>query len=294
MTKELSASTFLIQQMIDGEIDRRGIGADLRYLRGGLSATAQLDYDLLIKGVNVAALQATWQVSEGTVFNAMLDRRTTPMLSLGNVLFFQDPALSAPARRIQDLLGTKSVEVLRDQVKGLTAYQSQARVGGTTTLSSNWQVGGDFSVTNVDEIKPVVDLLPLGQPSTGNLWSAGAQLIGTNLYSVRDTHVFNLSLLGGPTYHGTLLSYNNLSTLGEKWQIEPSLKYYTQSDVAGSTNDVMTAGLRGVFRVRQQFSIESELTMERSESKGAPTATGPGSITSTSRSNYYIGGRFDF
>ena len=294
LTKELSGSAFLIEQVIDGVTDRRGVGTDLRYFSGGLSASAQIDYDMVIKGVNVAALQATWQVTEATVINAMFDRRTTPMLSLGNVLFFQNPALLAPAQRVQDLLGVTPIEILREQVKGLTPYQTQAHIGGTTTITKNWQVGADMSLTNVDEIKPVADLLPTGQPSTGNLWSVGGQLIGTNLYSARDTHVFNLSLLGGPTYHGTLLSYNNLSGLTEKWQMEPSLKYYTQSDSAGASNDVWTAGVRLVYRVRQQVSLETELTYERSNAVGAPTSTGPGSATSSNRMNYYIGARYEF
>lgn len=294
LTKELSGSTFLIQQMIDGEVDRRGIGADLRYFKDGISASAQLDYDTIINGLNIASVQGTWQVTEATVINAMADRRTTPILSLGNVLFFQNPALSVPAQRIKDLLGTASIETLREQVKGLTPYQTQMHIGGTTSLTKNWQVGADLGVASVEEIKPVADLLPNGQASTGNLWNAGVQLIGSNLYSSRDTHVFNLSLLGGPTYHGTLLSYNNLSSLGEKWQLEPSLKYYTQSSNEGSSNNVWTAGARAAYRVRQTVSLETELTYEHANANSAPTMDGPGATTTSSRMNYYLGFRYDF
>jgi len=154
-------------------------------------------------------------------------------------------------------------------------------------------VGGDFGVTSVDALKPN-EFFPDGQASSGNLWNVGAQLIGTNLYSARDTHVLNLSLLGGPTYHGTLLSYNNLSSLGEKWQLEPSLKYYTQSSNDGSGNDVWTAGARATYRVRQQIALETELTYERSQMTSAPTMAGPGATTSSSRMNYYAGARYDF
>jgi hypothetical protein len=248
----------------------------------------------MLKAVNIAAFQSTWQMTEATMINAMFDRRTTPMLSLGNVLFFQDPTLLGPAQRIQDLLGTNSIGTLRERVIGLTAYQTQARIGGTTTLTPKWQVGADFSLTNVDEIKPVADLLPTGQPSTGNLWAVGVQLIGSNLYSARDTHVFNVSSLGGPNYHGTLLSYNNLSSLNEKWQLEPSLKYYTQSDNSGAFSDTWTVGLRGIYRVRQQVSVESEVTYEKSESTSAPTTSSQGNTTSSGRLNYYLGARFDF
>jgi tetratricopeptide (TPR) repeat protein len=293
LTKELSGGVYVIEQVIDGETDRRGLGIDARYFSGGVSASAQFDYDQILRAINIAAIQGTWQVTEGTMVNASIDRRTTPVLSLGNVLFFQDPAQTAQARRIQDLLGTKPIELLRDQVKGVTPYVTQARIGGTTVLNTNWQTGADFSVSSTDEIKPVAVLLPNGQPSSGNLWSTGAQLIGTNLYSPRDTHVFNMTLLGGPTYRGALLSYNNLTSINEQFQLEPSLKYYTQNDDSGSSSKTLTAGLRATYRVIQQVSLESELTFEKSDAVGA-TTTAPGALTSTSRATYYFGGRYDF
>lgn len=294
LSKDFGGSVYVIEQVVDGVTDRRGLGADLRYFHAGVAASGQLDYDQILRAINIAAAQATWQLSETTAFNAMLDRRTTPMLSLGNVLFFQDPALAAPAKRIQELLGTTPIETLREQVKSLTAYQNQFRVGGTRVLSPSWQTGADFSLTSVDAINPVAVLLPAGQPATGNLWSVSSQLIGTNLYSVRDTHVFNVSFLGGPSYHGALLSYNNLTSLGEKWQIEPSLKYYTQSSAAGDSSDTWTYGLRGIYRVRSQVALESELTYERSEATAAPSLMGPGAVTASTRMNYYLGARFDF
>ena len=300
LTKSLSGSAFVIEQSIDGQIDRRGVGGDLRYFSGGVSGSAQIDYDQILGAVNVAAVQANWQVSEATAFNAMIDRRTTPILTLGNVLFFQNPALSAPARRIEELLGTTPIETLREQVKSLTAYQTQARIGGTTSVAANWQAGADFSVTNVDEIKPVVDLLPTGQPSTGNLWSVGAQLIGSNLYSARDTHVFNVTYLGGPTNRGRLLSYNNLSSLNEKWQLEPSLKYYissTTGDGASTPDTTMntwTTGLRAIYRVHHKVSLETELTYELSNTQTNATLTAAANSSSATRLNYYIGVRYDF
>lgn len=293
LTKSLSGSLYVIEQRIDGVTDRRGVGTEIRYFSGPVSVSGQFDYDTVLRAVNIAAVQGNWQLSEATAVNALLDRRTTPMVALGNVLFFQDPLVSQ-ATRIDELLGVTPIETLRDQAKAITAYQNQFRVGGTHTLSANWQTGADFSLTSIDAVLPVPSLNFTGQAATGNLWGVSSQLIGTNLYSARDTHVFNVSLLGGPTYHGTLLSYNNLSSLGEKWQLEPSLKYYTQSDNAGSGSEIWTMGLRATYRVHNQVSLESELTYERSENQAAPTLAGPGAVTSAARVNYYLGARYDF
>lgn len=289
LTKEISGSVYAVQQVIDGEVDRRAVGTEARYFSGGLSASAQLDYDQIMKGINIASVQATWQLPDTTVFNFLYDRRATPILSLGNILFFQDPNLPAPARRVSDLVAAAgSTRVLRDQVKGITAYQTQGLVGVTTPISKNWQAGADVRYTNIGEIKPVAVILPQGQPSTGDLWGLGLQLIGSNLYSARDTHVFNLSYMTGPTYHGTLLSYNNLSTFGEKWQFEPSLKYYTQNDSTGATSKRLTPGLRVSYKLQSQLTVESELSYEQSESNST------GRVESSHRVTYYVGARYDF
>lgn len=291
LTPSLSGSLYAIEQRIDSTTDRRGVGTEIRYFSGPVSVSGQFDYDTVLRAVNIAAVQGNWQFTEATAINAMLDRRTTPMVALGNVLFFQNPMV---ATRIDELLGVTPVDTLREQAKAITAYQNQFRVGGTHTLSANWQTGADFSLTSIDEVKAVPSLNFALQPATGNLWGVSSQLIGTNLYSVRDTHVFNVSLLGGPTYHGTLLSYNNLSSLGDKWQLEPSIKYYTQASSDSSGTDIWTVGLRATYRVRNQVSLESELTYESSDTRGAATLSGPGSVTSAARTNYYLGARYDF
>ena len=288
LTNEISGSLYFNQQTIDSEVDRRAVGTELRYFSGGVSLSAQFDYDVVLKGLNIASLQGTWQLPDTTVFNFLYDRRTTPLLSLGNTLFFQNPALVTPAQRIQDLLTTSSISQLREQVKGITAYQTQGLVGVTTPLAKNWQIGADIRLTNVGEVRPVPIILPNGQASTGNQWSVGGQLIGTNLYSQRDTHVFSATLLKSPTYSGYLLSYNNLTTIGEGWQIEPSLRFSHQNENTGARTVRWAPGLRVTYKLMQQVSLESELSYERSK------RTSSVQNETSDRLFYYLGARYDF
>jgi hypothetical protein len=161
-------------------------------------------------------------------------------------------------------------------------------LGYTTPITKRWQTGGNINYTSIDEIPPVDVILPQGQAATGNLWSLGLQLIGTNLYSNRDTHVFNLSFLTGPTYNGQMLTYNNLTGLNEQWQVEPSLRYYTQRDNTETRIVRWTPGVRLTYRVLKQVSLESELQYEISNSEG------PLRVESARRVFYYFGGRYDF
>ncbi len=288
LTPQFGGSLYVMQQVVDGEVDRRAIGTDLRYFDGGISATGQFDYDLVLKGLNIASLQGTWQREDNTVVNVLYDRRKQPMLMLGNALFFTDPALTVRPTRIADLLATKTLQELRDQVVATTALSTQAAVAVTTPINAHWQIGGDVRYTNTGAILPVPDILPTGLPSTGDIWSLGAQAIGSNLYSARDTHVFIFNAVSGPTFKGQLLSYNNSSLVAEAWQLEPSFKFYTQSDNTGTKSTRWTPGLRVTYRLGQQAAVESEVSVEQSK------VTGPTRNESATRVFYFLGGRYDF
>lgn len=310
LTPALSGSVYLNRQVIDGETDRDAWGAELRYFGGGLSLSAQVDQDRLIGGLNIASLQATWQSAGNTVVNLLYDRRATPILMLGNALFFgtgvpaptaDDPAATRPATSLKDLLDNGyTAPALRDAVKRSSATTSQGLFAVTTPVDEHWQIGADLRITNLGEIAPIPDVLPGGQGRSRNR-SIGAQAIASNLYSARDTHVFGVSWLSGSGdnflppdgrlaygYSGRLLSYNNASQLGAFWLVEPSLRYYAQSDKAGVKTTRWSPGLRVTYRAARQVAIESELSGERSRTSG-PTRN-----EDASRVYYYLGGRYDF
>jgi len=287
LAKGVGGSVYLIEQRIDGEIDRRGVGSELRFLAGNLSASGMLDYDSQLRGLNIASLQATWISEQNMVVNALYDRRSTPMLMLGNSLFFQNPVLGVQASRLAELLASQSLALLRQQVRDTTAYSTQAMLSVSRPVSANWQLGADLRLTNVGALLPVPDILPNGQPGTGNIWSGGLQLIGSNLYSARDTHVLVLSLLKGLSYTGKLLSYNNSSSLGGGWQLEPALRYYLQNDSNGTRSQRWAPGLRVTFRASSKLALESELSMEFSD------ISGPNRNESSNRSFWYFGLRYD-
>ena len=287
LVKGFGGSLYMIQQRIDGQSDRRGIGSELRLLAGPVTALGLLDYDPQLKGLNIGSLQATWQWQDNTVVNVLFDRRSTPMLMLGNSLFFQNPVLQVQARTLYELLQTQSVALLRQQVRDTTAFSTQGMLSITRPLTSNWQIGADVRLTNVGALAPVPDILPSGQPGTGNVWSSGFQLIGTNLYSARDTHVLLLTLLKGPTFRGQLLSYNNSSAVGEGWLLEPSLRLYSQQDDSANRSRRWAPGLRLSKRSTAKLVLEGELSMEFSKSDG------PMRHESSNRSFYYLGLRYD-
>jgi hypothetical protein len=296
------AGVFAIEQRIDGEIDRRAVGLDLRYFKGGATLFSQFDYDLLIKGLNIATVQGTYILEDNTVFNALYDRRALSTLALGNALTFEDPANPGVLfRRIQDRLASTTVTALRDQIKRITPTITQAQFGVTKPINKNWQTAASVQLTNTGAIPPVPEVagFELGRPATGNIYTTSAQLIGLNLYSSRDTHVLSGSVISSPTLKGTLVSYNNSSLWAEFWQLEPSIQYYRDRTDTGSRSQRWTPGLRVTYRGWQRWAVESNLTYEigrASRQTLDPNQTGSMVTTeeSTHRVNYSFGARYEF
>lgn len=311
LTASFSGSLYVNQQVIDGEVDRRAVGTELRYFSGGVSVSSILDYDQIIRGLNIASLQGTWQREDNTVVNFLYDHRATPLLMLGNAVFFgtnipaptaTDPNATRLATSIRDLLDNgRTVEGLRETVKATTTYTTQGLLGVTTPINKHWQIGGDIRLTKLGEIPPIAEILPAGQGRSDNQ-AAGLQLIGTNLYSARDTHVIGLTVLKGSSesrdmtsgaitvldYTGQLLSYNNSSQVNELLLLEPSIKFYFQRDNTGVKTSRVNPGLRVTYRILKQFALESELSGEYSK------VTSPTRNETSNRVFYYLGGRYDF
>ncbi|HJV62272.1 MAG TPA: SPOR domain-containing protein [Albitalea sp.] len=293
----LGAGVYAIQQVIDGEIDRRAVGLELRYFKGGASVFSQFDYDTAIGGINIATVQGTLMLEDNSVFTALYDRRALTMLALGNALTFEDPANPGLVTRIQDRLATTPIEVLRKQIKDTTPFVTQAQLSFTKPITAHWQLGGNAQLTNTGAIPPVAGVVGFenGRPATGNIYTVGGQLIGLNLYSSRDTHVLATSVIRSPTLNGHLVSYNNSSMFYEVWQFEPSLQYYADSNAQGGHSERWTPGLRVTYRGWKRWAVESNVSWELGKNFRLdaldPTKTTQESAT---RVNYSLGARYEF
>ena len=298
----VGASTFVIQQTIDSQIDRRAVGLDLRYFKGGASAFSQFDYDILMKGLNIATVQGTLVLDDTTVFNALYDRRALTMLALGNALTFEDASNPGVLfTRIADKLATTTLQALRDRIKRTTPFITQAQLGVTRPVNKTWQVGASAQLTNTGAIPPVPEVVGFenGRPATGNIYTLSGQLIGLNLYSERDTHVLAASIIRSQALDGWLLSYNMSSVAATAWQLEPSLQYYQDRNALASTSSRWTPGLRLTYRGWQKLSLESSFTYELGKaSRNSVDPTNPALTTTTKESstrvNYSLGARYEF
>jgi len=278
-----SGNFYVVNQKSDGLLDRRAVGTEVRYFSAGTSLFSVLDYDTSYKQWNVTMVQATWQTEGRTTINLLYDKRRAPTLSTTNAIFGQ------ATTSLETLKQTLTEDQLRQQALDVTATATQALIGFTTPVGKKWQLGADARLTKVGAL-PSVEVNGIvipAQPATGDIYNYSFQAIGTNLYSGRDTSVYNFTYLDGPTQTGYQLSYNNLTALGG-WTLEPSLRYYTQKDNLGVELKRWTPTLRITYQAAKNVALESEYSWERT------VTVGPGSRDDTSRGFYYVGYRWSF
>jgi len=310
LTQKISGSLYFNRGMIDGVVDRNAFGTELRYFDGGLNASFLFDYDTMLKVVNIGTIQGAWQLESGTAFNFTFDRRMVSMLTLSNALYFALPATGCPNmpagstppsqfRQISDLMACfGTLPDLREYVHEVTAMYSQGTVGVTTPINQRWQIGGNLGFMNIGQVAAVPNIMA-EQPGTGNMLNGMLQLIGSNLYSSRDSSVFSLNQSVSPVVmdgagnpaggiHGTMLSYNNSTSIGERWQIDPALRLYHQTNHLNEKQDRIAPSFRLSYKVTRQFTADADFSYEQTtDHKLTQTLT-------TRAQTYSIGARYDF
>lgn len=297
-----SGNAYYINQVVNGVVDRRAVGTEIRYSSNGKNAFGLIDYDVSYSVLNIAMLNGTW-ATEGSTFTLLADHRRTPYLQTTNALFGVAGATSL------DLIKKENEEALRIAAKQNTATSDLFMAGVLHSVSKDWQLGGDVrlnkisgtSASNCLVILPGTSTLFLNPnaqtdalcslqalPGTGNIWTYTAQAIGTNFLFENNTFVVNGSYIDNQAYRGQSLSLNSLARIGSQWQFDTFVIFYHQTDSTDVELYRVTPTVRMDYRFLNNWTIEGSGGIEKTIS------TSPSQKDSTTRQFFFIGLRWDF
>ncbi len=296
-----NSNLYFINQMVNGVVDRRAVGTELRYAANGKNAFSLIDYDVSYNVLNVAMLNGTW-VTEGTTYTLLVDHRRTPYLQTSNGLFGTQGAQLTN-------INTTNESLLREQAKAATATSDLFLAGVLHGVSKDWQLGGDFrynrisgtSQTNCLVILPGTTTLFLNpnaqtdaacslqaQPGSGNILTYTAQVIGSKFPFENTTFVANASYITSPAYRAQSLTINSLARFGPQLQIDGFVLLYHQKD----SFDVDL--YRATPTIRMNYRFFDDWTFEASGGYEKTLTNSPQQKDSTSREFYFFGLRRDF
>ncbi len=296
-----SGNAYFINQMVNGIVDRRAVGTELRYAANGKNAFGLVDYDVSYKVLNVAMLNGNW-VTEGTTYTLLADHRRTPYLQTTNSLF------GTPNASLEHI-NAANESLLRDQAKAVTATSDLLMAGVLHAVSKDWQLGGDVrvnrisgtSATNCLVILPGTSTLFLNpnaltdapcslqaQPGTGNIWSYTAQAIGANFPFENTTFVANASYITSPAYRGQSLALNSMARLGPRLQFDTFVILYHQKDSFDVELYRVTPTIRIDYRFLDSWTFEASGGVEKTLTDSTTQKD------STTREFFFFGLRWDF
>jgi len=271
---------YIVDQTTEGIANRRSLGGELRYSGERGSAYALVDYDTLFRAVNAVSLQGSVQAPGQTTVTVLIDSRKAPSLQMTNAL------ISSGFTSLKTMLQMMSLDEVRNAARNTTAQAKQGLISISRPWSEKWQLSADLRYSAIGALPAVGDFE--ATPATGAQYGLTLQLTGSNLYSKRDINNFNVSLLSTPFFKGTQLSYSNLTGLrNNDLTLEPSIRFYTQSDNQDVRIRRITPGLRASYRLSTRASILGEGILEHSKTSG------PTNHDTTDSVFFYFGYRYE-
>ena len=271
----------LSEQTTEGISDRRAMGLEVRYFGETVSMYTQMDYDINFGVLNALTLQGSMQGPYDTTVTMLVDDRKAPSLQLSDAL------ISSGKASLKTLLQTMSLDQAQAMALATAAEARQAMVSISRALSEKWQGSMDLRYSDVGAL-PAVGTFQ-AQPATGAQYNVSLQLTGSNLYSSRDINGFNVSVISSDTMNGTQLAYNNLTGfMGNKFSLEPSIRYYTQTDNTQTKVSRISPGLRFSYKLSERANLMAEGIYETSQTDG------PTNHETSESVFFYIGYRYDF
>jgi len=320
------ASLYAIEQTLDGFLNRRAIGSEVRYFDGQFTAFGMLDYDTLYKGVNIGMAQANYLDASGNNYFISYDYRQSPSYSLTNALS------TAGYISVSDMVNNIGAAQARQLVSQTTALSTMFAAGVTIPVGERWQFGADYresEITGTSATIPLAQMCkelqdganptdplcvdgPRGtlrisemgickdgtydvvtrtciatSEASGKTQMYSAQAIGTNLFVPNGVGVAYYGYVAGPNYTGQNLGLSYIYPFVENWRLESNARYYTQKSNNGQNMNQFSPSMKLIHQWSNSLSFEGELGYSQSDTTGTTTSK-------NQREYLYLGIRWDY
>ncbi len=251
-------SLFLVEQRVDGLVDRRGVGGEVRYYDPVKSLYSLVDYDMFHQDLSIFMLQGNWRFENDTSVYMNVDYRNSPILATSNALIGQiDPDTLLPITSIDDLKSYYTDDEIYDLAVDRTARVKTLSFGISHPYTPSLQLSGDITLTQTDGT-PESGGVP-ETDSTGTETFYTFQVIKNDLLKQGDIGVFSLRYSNTDTSDTYRVGVSSRYPVNSAWRINPRLDVsYRQNSDNNGTRLSVNPNLRMEYRLRKSFTLELE------------------------------------
>ena len=248
--ENLELGVFYLQQDIDDLTDRQVVGTELRYFGETRSLWGSVNYDTAFSELGSAFLQGSWRLPGRLTISAVLDRRRSPFLSLGNALLGQTD---------QDfgfLAQSMTESELRQLALDRSAATSSATLGLSRPLTPKLQFNLSANVAVIDAI-PAYGAAPAVPESEYGYFSA--DLVATSLLREGDVGILGVRYATSDSANIYTINLDSRFPIGRSWRLNPRIRVdYREINSDQSTQWIYTPGLRLQYRMGRWGRIDFE------------------------------------
>ncbi|MCG7894306.1 MAG: hypothetical protein JAZ12_07600 [Candidatus Thiodiazotropha taylori] len=252
------ASLFFVEQRVDGLVDRRAVGGEVRYYDPQKSMFSLVDYDIFHKELGIFMLQTNLRLESKTSLYLNLDYRTSPILMTSNALSGQsDPDSFLPIESIEELQDFYSDDEIYDLALDRTAKSTSISLGVTHPFSDTLQLSGDFTASKTGETPASGGVLATDATDTEFFYSF--QVIKNDLLKQGDIGVFTLRYSDSDTSDTYRVGVSSRYPITNAWRVNPRLDVsYRENKENEGTRFTVSPFLRMDYRLRKDFTFELE------------------------------------
>jgi hypothetical protein len=245
------ASLFAIEQRDRDIIDRRAVGAEMRYVDPTKSAFLTTDYDVYYNELNAVIFNGSLTMPNKSTLRASADYRKAPYLSTWTAINGQ------PQKTLYELLKEHTLAEAEQMAVDRTATYKSASVGYTHQFSDKLQLNLDFTAADIEGT--IASFGVDAMPSTGTEFYYSAQLVGNNLLTDNDLWTAAARYSNSESMDSYALDFSTRYQVSEDMRISPRLLATYRE---GKTFDMEEYSVLPSFLLAYFFTKDLDLELE--------------------------------
>ena len=269
---------FFVNQEIEGLIDRRAIGGEVRYSDATKSLFGLVDYDIFYDDLNILLFIGNWRLLTHTTINVSLDYRNNPFLMTVNAIQGQG------VEELSDLFGVFSNDELFQLADDRTAKSKAVTLGITQDFLRDFQITGEISITDFEgtpasegiESQPETGGISItefegapawggiaAQPGAGTEYFYSTQLIKSNSFLEGDVLIFGLRYSDTQNNDIYSVSIDTRFPFSRKFRFNPKIRIdYRMSKTSNDDRLIVRPLVRMDYRIKKWMRLETEVGVE--------------------------------
>lgn len=260
--KAWTGTLYAIGQNSGGVVDRRAVGASLRYGKHDVTGYANADYDVYYGEFNSATMSGNWDVTDDFSLFGSVDYRHVPFLLTSNALAGQSATSLAS---LADMLGMNDVEAL---ALDRTASARTVTGGFSYEFAPDWQFTLDATVADYSGTPASggVDAIP----DPGIEYYVSAMVSGTGVFRDNDYAGLALMLIDNSDYRTVMTDLTYRFAVTEDLRLAPRLRLAYRDAGAPSCDQILIMPSLGLqYQVTDHWSFESEMALRWEDNRDA-------------------------